>query len=130
MQITSVTYQKTYSIGPYLTERIGVEASIDEGQDPKIVLSELKKLCDEVNEANNPHLAQPIAQPPEPEKLPEIQVEKPIAGKPFNVINEIASTTSPTVLKIYKGMLKTESDKLAYENKMNELLNQPITNDK
>jgi len=56
MAITMVNYQKVYSVGPYISERIGLEASVDEGQDPKFILAELKKLADEVNQANNPHL--------------------------------------------------------------------------
>jgi len=129
MNITSVNYNRTYAIGPFLNEKIGVEATIEPGDNPIEVLKSLKELADNFNKVANPHLEQ--AQPPEPEKLPIRSVDKVIEDfKALSVIEQMQSCKSPTVLKIYKNMLKTESEKLAYENKMNELLNQPITNGK
>jgi hypothetical protein len=89
MNIKSVTYQKVYAIGAYITERIGVEASVDEGQDPKFVLAELKKLCDEVNTANNPHLTETNA--PEPTTLPTLKVER--EQKPTSIEDQIKACT-------------------------------------
>jgi len=68
MKIEKVTYQKTYSIGPYLTDRVGFEASLDEPrreQDgsytiftPEGALSELEKIADEWHKKSHPHLYQ------------------------------------------------------------------------
>jgi len=77
MAITMVSYQKTYNVGPYVSERIGMEASLDEGQDPKFVLSELKKLADEVNQVNNPHLFNG--------SLPEIKID-PVLGVDYGFV--------------------------------------------
>src|ERR1700743_2881012 len=65
MRITKVTYQKTYSIGPYLTDRVGFEADLDgnNGVDlfpetPESALSQLKELADKWHKKSNPHLYQ------------------------------------------------------------------------
>ena len=139
MKIDRVSYQKVYAVAAYVTERIGVEASIDEGQDPKFVLAELKKLCDEVNQANNPHLyanQKPNAvYPLTPDdvfterlmQMPDINEEE---IDPPSLINQMTTCTSPVVFKIYKNLVKTDEEKEFYDKKMEELLNQPITNGK
>lgn len=60
MTIKTVTYQKTYSIGPYLTEKIGFEATPDEiyGDDPLGMLSMLEERADEWHKKAHPHLYQ------------------------------------------------------------------------
>jgi hypothetical protein len=58
MKITTVTYQKTYSIGPYLTDRIGLEASLDEGESVADILDNLRAKADEWHKAEHPHLYQ------------------------------------------------------------------------
>lgn len=66
MKITKVTYQKTYSIGPYLTDRVGFEADLSEDwarvegelkwETPEMVLSNLRKMADEWHKKENQHL--------------------------------------------------------------------------
>lgn len=59
MKIEKVTYQKTYSIGPYLTDRVGFEASIDEEKEThEEVLSWLKAMADDWHKDAYPHLHQ------------------------------------------------------------------------
>jgi hypothetical protein len=127
MKIDRVSYQKVYAVAAYVTERIGAEAGVAEWENPKDVLAELKKLCDEVNQANNPYLNHPTAQwsvpeglPPEPEVLPATPVEK-VTLVALSLVEQIQSCKSLTVLKIYKNLLKSESDKTAYEMKEYEL---------
>ena len=50
-----VFYQRTYSIGPYLTERIGFEIEIDT-PDPVAEVEFLKTMCDEAHKRMNPGL--------------------------------------------------------------------------
>ena len=67
MKIEKVTYQKTYSIGPYLTDRIGLEASVDEGESAADVLDNLRGKADEWHKSEHPHLYQDdygISNPP------------------------------------------------------------------
>ncbi len=58
MKITKVQYGKTYSLGNYCSERIDLEASIDEDETVTGVIGVLKKMCDAEHKANNPHLYQ------------------------------------------------------------------------
>jgi len=58
MKIEKVTYQKTYSIAPYLTDRVGFEAT-PEGkpdEDPKEMLSFLEGMADAWHKKAHPHL--------------------------------------------------------------------------
>jgi hypothetical protein len=68
MKITKVSYQKTYSIGPYLTDRVGFEAEITQNPIPAegvieietegLVLSRLEKIADDWHKKQHPHLYQ------------------------------------------------------------------------
>jgi len=137
MPITQITYSRNFAIGPFLYETIGATVTLGENQDPKIAISELNKLACEWNEQNNPHLAQSIAQPPEPEKLPEIQVEKPIGR---SMVEQIMSCQEEKVLLSYRLLVNKNPEwEAAYNLRMGQLqdsekaityLNQPITNDK
>lgn len=120
MPITSVSYQRTYTVGPYMTEKIGVEASVDEGQDPKFVLAELKKLTDEVHEANNPHLQQTDAPlPPEPAVLPEIKVDRPPVDM---ILDGIMNAKDGSDLSGYKLLIKNNQKWTdAYQKRAKEL---------
>ena len=56
MPITSVTYQRAYVTGAFLQEKIGVEITLEENQDPLEALAEAKKLTDSFHMEANPHL--------------------------------------------------------------------------
>lgn len=58
MNITKVNYGKTFSLGNYCSERIDLEASIDEGEDIELVFAQLKKQVSDIHKFNNPHLYQ------------------------------------------------------------------------
>ena len=72
MKIEKVTYQKTYSIGPYLTDRVGFEAStgndwvkidgVNVWETPEIALSNLEKIADEWHRKAHPHIYQDNSQ--------------------------------------------------------------------
>jgi hypothetical protein len=117
MKIDRVSYQKVYAVAAYVTERIGVEASVDEGQDPKLILAELKKLCDEVNQANNPHIEQ--SQPSEPEVLPVTPVEK-VIGK--SMVDQIMSSGDMKILETYRLLVKNNTEwKAAFDLRFDQL---------
>jgi predicted RNase H-like HicB family nuclease len=90
MKITKVTYQKTYSIGPYLTDRVGFEAELD-GNDgvnlfpetPESALSQLKELADKWHKESNPHLYQES----KPEPMYTVAGRPPIVHEPVQEIN-------------------------------------------
>lgn len=58
MKITKMQYGKTYSLGNYCSERIDLEASVDESDILDDVAAILKMNCDEIHKAGNPHLYQ------------------------------------------------------------------------
>lgn len=58
MNIEKVTYQKTYSIGPYLTDRVGFEASIPNDMPTNFALSTLEQMADAWHKEAHPHLYQ------------------------------------------------------------------------
>lgn len=89
MKIEKVTYQKTYSIGPYLTDRVGFEATLEKDETPDEALGWLKMQADDWHREANPHLYQdtkditlpqydrtPSYMPLEPGILPTISRDK------------------------------------------------------
>lgn len=59
MTITKVSYGKTYALGNYCSERIDLEASIDEDTESAAdAIYQLRHYCDEIHKKNNPHLYQ------------------------------------------------------------------------
>ena len=58
MTITKVSYGKTYPLGNYSSERIDLEASVEDGERITGVIELLKEICDREHKANNPHLYQ------------------------------------------------------------------------
>src|SRR5665213_2338493 len=56
MKIEKISYQKTFSIGPYLTDKVGIEASVDAGETPELVLTTLKAIAEEWHTASNKSL--------------------------------------------------------------------------
>lgn len=72
MQITTVSYQKTFNIGSYQSERIGVELSVEQGEDATLALDTARNLVHEYHQNNNPI---PIY---EDANLPERQVDKEV----------------------------------------------------
>ena len=58
MQITTVSYNRTYPTAQYANEKIGMEASIGENESPEESIKILKELCDHIHKQNNPHLYQ------------------------------------------------------------------------
>lgn len=51
MKIDRISYQRVFAIGNYVTERIGLEASIDENDNPEVELSHLKQMVNELHSA-------------------------------------------------------------------------------
>ncbi len=49
MVIDRIQYQKVFPIGSYATERIGLEASLDNGESPETALLKLMQITDELH---------------------------------------------------------------------------------
>lgn len=120
MKITTVTYSRTYPTGLYANEKIGMEATVDEGDDVGVVLSILKANCDEINKKNNPQLytetivTPTITQEPE-EKLTPEEMEK-------NTIDGINRCTTIKELKDWELIAKSKwNTRSAYMQKLKQL---------
>ncbi len=49
MNIDRIAYQKVFPIGSYATERIGLEATLDIGENPEEALTKLKTITNELH---------------------------------------------------------------------------------
>lgn len=127
MTITTVSYQKTYNLGNYSSERIGVEVSINEGENAMEALDTAKKLCQEFHDKNNPEpfvSGETIIQPASTEPIPEIKVDKRTAKEiqEQKLISDINSCTEIKVLESYRLIAKSnEKLQTAYDLKMEQL---------
>jgi hypothetical protein len=119
--IKSVSYTRSYVIGAFLQEKIGVEIELAENQDPLEAILEAKKLTDTAHEQANPHLYNGIQPISEPTTLPTLKVEREhIEGK--SVAEQIATVEELKVLEGYKLLVKNNPDWLnAYNLKLKEL---------
>ena len=129
MKITKVQYGKTYSLGNYCSERIDLEASIDESEQDHIpmIVEILKGKCDSIHKANNPGLyierttyvpdtnVGNIPQQPEPQPPKKTTIE--------TYIIEIQSVNDPEKLKKEWALLAKSNPKLkdAYELQLKKL---------
>jgi hypothetical protein len=89
MRIERINYQKVFPCGAYLTERIGFEASMEDWEDPKAVVEELRQMAEDIHrekypqyyvnglpKIDPPHAEEPVVPaddvqplaPPEPEQ--------------------------------------------------------------
>lgn len=103
MKITNVSYQKAFATGPFLQEKIGFEAEIEDGEESvTAALTELKSLAEGWHNNNNPHLYQESgAEEYAANKMQQLQQE-----------GRIRPTSSPQVID-YK---QKESLEIAIDN--------------
>ncbi len=114
MTITSINYTKTYNLGSYQSEKIGIEISINEGENAMQALDEAKKLAQEFHEKNNPLpfvSGETIITPASEEPLPEIKVDKKTQKEQqlqnwINLINEATTIPKPLGLMGYETVCK------------------------
>jgi hypothetical protein len=120
-------YQKTFNIGLYQSERIGVEMDLHSGENSSFALDECKKLVNEFHVQNNPHLyssLEPLKVEVHPQIEPITQVTRP-KDQILGMVFDIESVTELTVLKSY-DLLCRNNEKLsqAYQKKLKELTNE------
>lgn len=117
MKVDKVTYTKSYSIGPFLQEKVGFEASIDPEDIPENVLNYLKVMADQWHKENNPHLDVPMYE----QTIPDMQVDAP-KSRNEKILAGISTCNDITVLKSYSLLAKQdEATLLAYNKKLEEL---------
>lgn len=125
MQITKVQYGKTYSLGNYCSERIDLEASIDETHESVTdAVFQLREYCDQLHKNNNPHLYQEQPYQPLNEEPPIITFPEEKISQEQKIQNLISQATSLPELKQWE-LLSKSNPKLteAYELKLKSLTN-------
>src|SRR5574341_1306594 len=54
MRVDRINYQKTFNLGNYTSERIGMEAELESGESAEEQLLILKKAVEDLHRSNNP----------------------------------------------------------------------------
>lgn len=129
MQLEKVNYQKVFATAAYQNEKIGLEASIDKGEDPLEVLAELKSIAEKFHRENNPGLYTQTNPEPfytvreEPSTGTPLLIQEPRTAVPL-IIQDIGTCTSIKTLETYKFIAKSNPEiQAAYDSKYNELQN-------
>jgi hypothetical protein len=120
MRIKTISYQKSFVIGPYLQEKIGVEIELTEAESNKenyenFTFSNAKAMVEKWHKEANPGLEITM----NPEVLPTIAVEKSVGDK---ITKEISTVKELKVLESYRLIAaKNPSIQSAYDKKLKEL---------
>ena len=126
MTITTVSYTKTFNLGSYQSEKIGIEYSLNEGENAMEALDAAQTLAQEFHEKNNPLPTLPfentITDVVEP--LQEIKIDKRTAKEKQieKLVEDINSCTIIKVLESYRLIAKSnETLQTTYDNKLKQL---------
>ena len=112
MKITEITYNRTFNLGNYNSERIGVKFDINDGESASEALELAKQLVEETHKNNYPNL------------VIEPQVEQVLSKEEIKQSNIEAIINSKSIqeLETYK-LLKNDKDIFhAYNVREKELL--------
>jgi hypothetical protein len=116
MNIDRISYKKVFPIGSYLTEHIGLEATLDMGESPEVALQRLQIIVNDLHSATIATLEETrgtqvkdIAQ--EPKVSNEDKKQMQIQGW----VEAINSCSSLKVLEIYTKMVERENVEILYE---------------
>lgn len=127
MKIEKVSYGRTYPLGNYASERIDMEASIDEHDDAEDILGGLKARVEAFHRSTNPHLynettpTQPEVIWGEPLRNSTTQPEEKISQEQ-KILNLISQATSLPELQQWQILAKSKKELAdAYQQKLNEL---------
>ena len=122
MHINQISYVKTFNLGNYSSQKIGVEIFINEGEDAKQALDTAKSLVEEYHKSSE-FPEQHIQERYIPDdKLPEIQVQKQEVREQ-TLEEQIQSCTEVKVLESYKFIAKKDiALQVAYDAQMEMLL--------
>lgn len=119
MHIQTINYQKTYNLGNYQSERIGVEIALNAGDNAKDALDSARELVEEYHKQNIKNIQNEHCEPfSEPVETIKTQSPQTIAEKTIQFINdcktveelkawELMSKNKPDVEKAYKEKLKS-----------------------
>ena len=119
MHINQISYVKTFNLGNYSSEKIGVEIAINEGEDAKKALDTARNLVEEYHQSLNyptPHIEERTISTP----IPDIQIEKPEIS---TLEAQIMSCTEFKVLETYYFIVKNKPElQTVYDIKKKQLV--------
>ena len=105
MKIQKVEYSKLLPTGVFANERIGFEASVEDGESPIDVIAELRNLCELSHKSQYPHLytenGKPVTYANGGEDLGEMQVQQIPKDKRVSLL--IKDIESEKVLRLPDG---------------------------
>ena len=130
MKATKVTYLKTFPLGQFINEKIGIEIELNEGDDIQSALAFARSECELNHKTNNAHLykdqettmeqdpvviwGEPLRKT-EPQKLSQKEL----------IISEINKCQSPKQLKEWNLLAsKYPETKELYDIKLKQLINE------
>lgn len=120
MHIQVINYQKTFNLGNYSSERIGVEIAVNAGEDAKEALETAKKLVEEFHKENTNQSPTPQPVYEEPIQIIKTQSPKTVAEKTKVFID---ACKTPEELKAWELMCKNKPElEEYYDKKLKSLL--------
>lgn len=76
MRVDRISYQKNFQLAPYITERIGVEVQLDEGDTPGEGLQKAREMVEQFHREANPHLYAKVTIDPPHLEEPSVQLRE------------------------------------------------------
>jgi len=119
MKLSQISYQRVYPLGSYSTERIGLEATLDEGENPETALSHLKILVEELHQETLKSLPTDDFRGTHVRNVVEEPVDK-IKGM-IQVINLCSNITALERFKPQVQRVDNQELTEAYNNKLKQL---------
>ena len=127
MRITKVTYQKAFVVGPYLQQRVGFEADVDDNEDIAECLSKLRHMAEDWDGKQYIEGGRPWLMPPKTSPSPVHETTTQVIDYKEKENLEIAIDNATSLEDLAK--LKEQAGKQGlihpYMQKMNELLAKP-----
>lgn len=117
MKLSQISYQRVYPLGSYSTERIGLEATLDEGENPETALSHLKILVEELHQETLKSLPKDDFRGTHVRNV----VEEPQDKIERTMIEEMEACSSYPEIQSFRFTIKDADEQAVYDRKLNEL---------
>jgi hypothetical protein len=117
MKLSQISYQRVYPLGSYSTERIGLEATLDEGENPETALSHLKILVEELHQETLKSLSTDDFRGTHVRNV----VEEPQDKIERTMIEEMEACSSYPEIQSFRFTIKDADEQAVYDRKLNEL---------
>jgi hypothetical protein len=124
MKPSLVSYTRTFNLGNYNSEKIGVEIEIDTGESPSEALSKAKEIVDKFHEDNKPQQEPTDEYRGTTERTLE---PAPVLNRIQQMAKDIGTSKDLTTLKTYEFLIsrhKNEDEKKILQSAYDERLKQ------